>query len=219
MSDMLHDANGAKFVAQDDMIVAWERAEARPFEPKTTAFLLDALVARRGVLIDAGASTGWFAIPAAMRGADVIGFEPFAAARARLRENALINGVEIELRPEALGARRGRATFWRNPRVRLTSGGSIARPGCAGPVAETVEVVALDDLDLPRVAVIKLDVEGAEIEALDGARETILRDRPHLAIEANTAEERARRLEWFSALGGYDLRDADDRNLLASPRG
>lgn len=46
-----------------------------------------------------------------------------------------------------------------------------------------VQKIALDGLGLPRVDLIKLDIEGMEHEALEGARETIMRCRPVLLIE------------------------------------
>jgi FkbM family methyltransferase len=63
---------------------------------------------------------------------------------------------------------------------------SIVPWGPATRVAEdgTVKIpsVAIDDLELKHVDVIKLDIEGAELAALRGARATLLRDRPRLAI-------------------------------------
>ena len=52
-------------------------------------------------------------------------------------------------------------------------------------VAETVSVecLALDALSLPPVGFIKVDVEGAEMDVIEGARELILRDRPALLVE------------------------------------
>ena len=46
-----------------------------------------------------------------------------------------------------------------------------------------VQQLALDDMKLPRVDLIKLDIEGMEMEALEGARETIERCHPILLIE------------------------------------
>ena len=37
-------------------------------------------------------------------------------------------------------------------------------------------------MDLDKVSFIKFDVEGSELEAIEGARETILRDRPVMKI-------------------------------------
>lgn len=46
------------------------------------------------------------------------------------------------------------------------------------------EVTRLDDLDLGPIGFIKIDVEGHEISVLQGAAETIKRDRPVLLIES-----------------------------------
>jgi len=46
-----------------------------------------------------------------------------------------------------------------------------------------VQQLALDDMKLPRVDLIKLDIEGMEMEALEGARQTIERCQPILLIE------------------------------------
>ena len=47
---------------------------------------------------------------------------------------------------------------------------------------ELVNVVRLDDVIEQRVSMIKMDIEGAECDALHGAKETIMRDKPFCAI-------------------------------------
>jgi FkbM family methyltransferase len=47
----------------------------------------------------------------------------------------------------------------------------------------SVAVKRLDDFQLNNVGFIKMDVEGFELEAIKGGRETILRNRPNLFIE------------------------------------
>jgi len=52
-----------------------------------------------------------------------------------------------------------------------------------GKVSETVEVARLDDIALQPVDVLKLDVEGAELDALEGASRIITEDKPILIME------------------------------------
>lgn len=220
-----HEANGARFIARDDMIVARCRDTGQPFEPMTTAFMIERLKGRRGLFVDVGASTGWFSIPFALAGHEVIAFEPNARVRKRHLENAAINGADYQLRDEALSRSAGTAMFWRNPKVPLTSGGSIEVATCSAPVAETVNTTTLDialgvgHADYRAPDLIKIDVEGHEVAVLDGAARTIATSRPALVVEANTARHAQAINEWLGRLGGYRVMVADERNLLCVPEG
>ncbi len=55
----------------------------------------------------------------------------------------------------------------------------------SGGNAETVALVTLDAIELPRPAVIKIDVEGAEIKVLKGAAKLISESRPIIFCEVN----------------------------------
>ena len=70
----------------------------------------------------------------------------------------------------------------------LHLGGSL-KAGAAeqGPAQRfQVEVRTLDSYGLRDVRAVKVDVEGSEMEVLEGGRETILRDRPALIVELLT---------------------------------
>ncbi|MCP3460181.1 MULTISPECIES: FkbM family methyltransferase [unclassified Bradyrhizobium] len=64
-----------------------------------------------------------------------------------------------------------------------------------------VQKMTLDELNLPRVDFIKIDIEGMEMEALAGARETIKKYRPMLFIEKIKTDNR--QLEHWLRDNGY----------------
>jgi FkbM family methyltransferase len=75
-----------------------------------------------------------------------------------------------------------------------------------------VRKLALDEFNLPRVDLIKIDVEGMEMEALEGASCTIARCHPIMLIEKIKADA-AQLRQWLGA-HGYEVIDAGI-NMLA----
>lgn len=63
---------------------------------------------------------------------------------------------------------------------RFAARGQESRPDSLGD--QIVEEVRLDDLGIDRISMAKFDIEGGELEALSGARSTIIRTRPVLAV-------------------------------------
>jgi len=75
-----------------------------------------------------------------------------------------------------------------------------------------IQKITLDSLQLARVDLIKIDIEGMELEALDGARQTIERCRPIMLIESIKAG--GDRLRAWLNERGYQVIDAGI-NVLA----
>jgi hypothetical protein len=61
-----------------------------------------------------------------------------------------------------------------------------------------VRAITIDLLKLPRIDFIKIDIEGMEIEALDGAAQAIAQNKPAMLIEVIKADGTALR-EWLIA--------------------
>ena len=101
----------------------------------------------------------------------VLAVEPDPASAARLRA---MGGPELDVREAMLGRTRGVARF-------NGTGTMASRRSESG--ALEVPVTTIDELVAgERPTFIKLDVEGDELEALEGARETLKRSRPVVAV-------------------------------------
>jgi len=123
-------------------------------------------------LIDCGANYGYWSVLVTSKPFGThraIAIEPSSRTFAQLTANTKINGNRFKPMQRAIGAKAGTAHLAGSKHEKL----SIAGP--AGQAGEEVTVIALDDLVDQTVItahgryVIKLDVEGVEVEALTGA--------------------------------------------------
>lgn len=123
------------------------------------------------VFWDVGACTGRYGCLAAQTGAEVIAIEPNPHQHSRLAENLELNNIDQEIRPYALADDAGQ--------LPLQGMSVIGAAAHLGRDPETVHVAVRSGDELiseglaPRPDVVKLDVDGAEIAALDGLSETL----------------------------------------------
>jgi FkbM family methyltransferase len=135
--------------------------------------------------IDAGAHAGKFVrhmIDLAPRGRHVA-FEPLPMYAARLR--AGFPGVDV--REQALADSAGTRAFRVVPGEAVQCSGFQRRPWDTyaedGVELIDVEVVRLDDVVDHSIRLLKVDVEGAELELFRGGREVLSRERPFVPFE------------------------------------
>jgi FkbM family methyltransferase len=127
------------------------------------------------LFVDVGANVGYFSLLAAQRGARVIAFEPNPECREELAHNIALNGFgDIDVRATGIADRRGQDVLYVESEENLGAGSLKSVSGT--PVA--VEVDTLDgQLAGESPAMIKLDIEGAELMALRGGAQTLKRTR------------------------------------------
>jgi FkbM family methyltransferase len=160
------------------------------YDPTEIEFICQMLDLRRThkgdgmVVIDGGANIGCYTLPLAkhMTGwGEVIAFEPQKRLFGALAGNITLNNCfNADFNHAALGAVSGVAGMelidYTKPRnlggVRITAVGAVQVP-----------IVAIDDRNLTRLDLLKLDVEGMEIRAIAGAALTIERCMPLIYAE------------------------------------
>jgi FkbM family methyltransferase len=152
-----------------------------------------------------------FKVAALLSGAAlVIAIEPVPENAACLRrtfanEVAANRVVVVEA---GVWDRHGTLTLQMDPRNSWGAHVVEARPEVgwlATQVSKQVRLVPIDDLTedlrLPKVDFIKMDIEGSERRALDGAKKTIARWRPRMAIcvyhRPDDLQEVSRRVPWW----------------------
>jgi FkbM family methyltransferase len=160
------------------------------YHERYEAALVARLLAPGEVFWDVGANVGYFSLVAAAALGDtgqVLAFEPGAAALERLTENVGLNpDKNIRIFNLAVADRDGEATLYRADGI-ADSSASLFAAAAGGAFGETCVTVALDSFlkreNLRPPDFLKLDVEGAELAALEGAAGILADSRPLLLVE------------------------------------
>lgn len=176
--------------------------------------------------VDVGGHVGLWSMQLAKQFAAVHAFEPIAAHRECFMRN-LETCENVELVGCALGARPGFVRLDTNPhssgdtRINAANGdGVVTTPQVGG--APMIPVKTLDSFDLREVDFIKLDCEGYELFALQGAEQIIRRDRPVIIVEQKPGRgqrfglpERGA-VEWLEKMG-YAVTDEMSGDFVLVP--
>ena len=184
---------------------------------------------------DVGAHIGYYSMVAARRvgvRGRVIAFEPDPANVETLQGNLSRNGLsQVEVIGAAVWKQSGDVSFQRSARDSPTLSsrrGRVVPSSSSSPASSRIRVesVSLDEF-APRHGfpkLIKIDVEGAEVEVLQGARKLVARSSPILLIEvhhlpaADFLENQLRQdgysLQWLERHPKFPF----PRHLLAWPR-
>lgn len=150
----------------------------RRFEPELGR--LFAMYPGGGTFLDVGAWYGPWTTWFGRKAAEVVAFEPNPEV-AEVLANAVPSHVRVVR--AAASAIAGRATLTLPEGGRGTEGRASLNPLVAGHRSVEVTTTRIDDLALSDVRLVKIDVEGHELEALQGATDLLTAQHPVLAIE------------------------------------
>lgn len=168
----------------------WDETTDTFFQREIEPYWLALPKREYGVVWDLGAASGMFSLSICVRmpQAQVIAFEPSKRQRILLGRNVKRNGLagRVIIEPFAAWNRAENMVF--------RTHGAISSLKETGehlgilPFGETVSAISLDEWNGKRgfqpVDLVKMDIEGAEIEALEGMRGTLTRFRPGMLVQA-----------------------------------
>jgi FkbM family methyltransferase len=200
--------------------LAQRRADAKfalgTYEPAVQE-VISSSVGLGQVFYDIGANIGFFSLIAARRvGRDgrVYAFEPVPRNARSILLSARLNRFDtIEVFPDAVGGASGRANLLLARHI----GGAVlasvaAPPDISGSIEVNLVTIdhAIQRYNLRPPHLIKIDVEGAELDVLDGMKHTLLTHRPKLICEVDDAssfgaDTKARAVSDFLVSAGYEV--------------
>jgi len=201
------------------------------YEPKVIRALREHL--RVGdTCLDVGGHVGYLTILMARLvgpGGRVVAFEPVPETFQALRENVRLNGLEnVRVECTAVGEHEGTISLFRDADQELSWTPSVSAYSVPGNHQEKISVPVLsldaylENSEL-RPSVVKIDVEGAELAVLRGARKMLLEARPVVLVEIHDrgADHRAEVMQILDACG-YAVSELDTREreifCVAVPR-
>ena len=165
--------------------------------------VLCGLVAPGDVALEIGSNVGTNVVPLARRvgpQGTVIAFEPQRQVHQMLCANVALNGFGNVI---ALWGAAGAEAGWiRVPSINYEAKGNFGGVSLSAEAwGERVPMMTVDGLEMKACRLMKVDVEGMEIEVLKGAAQTIARLRPRLYVENDRREKSAALISHIVALG------------------
>lgn len=164
------------------------------------------------LFLDIGANYGTHSLIFLVHGVRTVSFEPNTDCEPIFKALCAANGVEPDMRTLAVGAKSGKAILQFQPQD--TWFGSVVSEDKAGSQTSgsrrSIDVVPLDQyrdwLEADSI-LMKIDVEGHELEVFKGSRQLIADKRPVIIFEC--AARDSVRFEIFDFLGtlGYRITD------------
>jgi len=151
------------------------------FKDLPVLITLSKLIAHNGVIVDVGAHIGNSTIflTTQCNAAMTLAFEPTDLSCTVLRENLALNGVSnVKVYNFALGEAISRGCMLEQQLNLVDSARIRIMPGKQGPV----DIVSLDSLNLDKLDLLNIDVEGMQLDVLKGAKQTLKSAKPAVCI-------------------------------------
>ena len=147
------------------------------------------------IAVDVGSNVGLWAKPLTEKFNRVIAFEPLPQVYNCLEKNTA--GLPVEINKFALGSVNSKVDMVFDEE---NTGGSYVSEVGKG----TIDIKRLDDLNLPKFGLLKIDCERHELEVLKGAMETILKYKPIIVCEQQADTNQCAGM-FLKSFGAYEI--------------
>lgn len=132
------------------------------------------------IAIDVGANVGLWARPLTKVFDQVIAFEPLDQVYSCLERNTV--GLNIEIHKHALGNT--------NDKIEMVYNAENTGSSYVSEIGQgSIDIKRLDDLNLSKFGLLKIDCEGHELEVIKGGQRTILEYKPIIVVEQHPESE------------------------------
>jgi FkbM family methyltransferase len=187
--DLILSAQGHEFrLPAADLSLVPHLLEHRSWEPHITRYLKLNLTSD-DIFVDVGANLGFFSVLCAPLVSRVVAFEPVSLSHRYCKANIALNRLtNVDLFQCGLWSEDTTVNIKADPSSLMAA--SIARDGSTFGV-ESIRCVSLDSMiasgeaSVPSIAIIKMDIEGAELYALKGMSVSLQKLRPKIVMELN----------------------------------
>jgi FkbM family methyltransferase len=157
-------------------------------------YIKEKLKVQGTTIIDVGANFGFHTLEFADLVGDegkVYSFEPQRLVYYQLCGNVILNGRgniyanNVALSDEKTSLKMENLQYYSDEPINI---GNAHLDACTHLAYNMVDVNTLDSFELDNVSVLKIDVQGYEPKVLDGAKETILKNKPVIFIEVEAPQ-------------------------------
>jgi len=156
----------------------WCEANISTWEQHTFD-IIDRIVTPNSTLIDIGAWNGVLSMYAAKNGANTISVEPDAVAHGYLIDNFALNNVSGKVINAAIGNITGKAILYHHGGYGSSMSSLVH--GFGGKEVDTITISELIQ-DVQNISLIKIDIEGAEVDILPHAIDILCKYPIHLSL-------------------------------------
>jgi len=202
--ELTETKHGTMLINRNDVFMGQSLLRYGECSELELTFLL-ALLANPGVVVEVGANMGIHTVPMATALAKqnrmLFAFEPQPIVFQQLCANLALNGLmNVRAFPYACGREKGPLMFQVPDYTRPGNfGGTALNSGRQSDARrEIVQCIRLDDLlEEDAVGLLKIDVEGFELEVLQGCQEILARCHPFLYLENDRPEKSPALIQWL----------------------